>query len=395
MRTHLKHNGGYLILTAIIIGALLTTIVGGLLWYVVLRDRESLTEHSVHQATFIADAGLQEYAWRLLNTSTTPTSAQAFDVFVADETQTYGTAHVVATPVLSCESVAAIVATSTGRSADSETITHNVVAYFTHPTVAGYATVTSDAAPEEIFAADMDILKSIAQTSGKYFHLGTTSEETNGTRLIFNEDGTVQVYEIIDADSPQIATFVDGSTGGAQASDYTRITEELPAGTYTLPEDCGLIFVEGRVWIEGTVSRHITLAASGGAAHDADVVITGNITQTTHDGSAGITVIADRNVLVANNAPARLSLEGVFVAERGTIGQSSYVCGSGGAKETLGVYGTLASYNPLRLSWNTECPEGNGYPEITTAPQYALAKNPPVFTPQIADGWVMAGWNEQ
>ncbi|RTL01735.1 MAG: hypothetical protein EKK59_02690, partial [Neisseriaceae bacterium] len=108
-------------------------------------------------------------------------------------------------------------------------------------------------------SANFSSLKSTAQTYGKYFATnGSATANGPGYHLIFNSNGTFTVKKVTAVYTNLSSVSVSDSSAGEQ-SDYTRIKTESLVGTYTIPSDCGLIFVEDNVWVEGTITRKVTL----------------------------------------------------------------------------------------------------------------------------------------
>lgn len=84
---------------------------------------------------------------------------------------------------------------------------------------------------------------------------------------------------------------IGGSSG--YTDDYTLINNENLYQTYTIPAGCGLIFVEDNTWIEGVISGKVTVVAAGviDSSFKPDIVLRGNITYVSTDGTNGLTVI--------------------------------------------------------------------------------------------------------
>ncbi|HUX80891.1 MAG TPA: hypothetical protein VMV38_01045 [Candidatus Paceibacterota bacterium] len=250
-------------------------------------------------------------------------------------------------------------------------------------------------------------LKTIAQTSGIYFpRISTTQKPYLGYHFIFNGDGTVTVKKVTAVSTQLFSLPVDGSTGYSYtARDYSLITNESTLGTYTIPANCGVIFVEDNAWIEGSISGKVTLIAANVANQGVSpsIVLPNNITYTALDGSAGLTAIASRNVLIGPNTPQDLTLDGIFVAQSGAFGRNLYDCSAPSYqyRGKLTILGTIVSMLRQNNYWIGTCDSGqgswSGYPDSlwTFVSDRQNAINPPPFTPTTSTQWQFINWQQK
>jgi hypothetical protein len=255
-------------------------------------------------------------------------------------------------------------------------------------------------------AADFSSLKTTANTSGKYYTYGTKSSPQNGIHIIFNANGTFTVKNVKTVSSPAVYAFVDGTTfGGSSSVDYSLINTETTVGTYSLPATCGLIFVENRAWIEGTITSKVTVVAAdlSSGSGSADIIIPGNITYSAYDGSVGLTAIAQDDVLIGPNSPSTMTLNGVFIAESGAFGRNLYNCpgtyegGNGSTRlNSLTILGTTVSNKRTGTKWLNGCNNGQdaGYQNRTDSYDRTLASSPPPFTPVVSTDYELLDWHE-
>ena len=248
-------------------------------------------------------------------------------------------------------------------------------------------------------------LKTIAQTSGLYFpRVSTTQKPYLGYHLIFNGNGTVTVKKVTAVSTNISSVPVDGSTGFSfYAKDYSLITSESVLGTYPIPANCGVIFIEDNAWIEGSVSSKVTLIAANVTTQGVypNIVLPNNLTYTAFDGSAGLTAIASHNILIGPNTPQDLTLDGIFVAQSGAFGRNLYDCNASSAYQyrgTLSMLGTIVSRLRQNNYWIGVCSGGqgtwSGYPDSKWNFVFDRqnSTNPPPFTPTTSTQWQFIDW---
>lgn len=250
-------------------------------------------------------------------------------------------------------------------------------------------------------ASNFSSLKSIAQSEGLYFPTVSTSKSSHlGYHLVFNGDGTVTVYTVT-AVSKQVRAYpADGVYG--YNKDYGVIETESLLGTYTIPTNCGLIFVEDNAWIEGAISGKVTVVAANTTTPGVypNIELTGNITYNAFDGTVGLTAIASHSVLISPVAPSDLTLDGIFVAQSGAFGVNMYPCSSYGNKSTLNMLGTVVSSMRPTTYWmysggGSGCSGYSGYPNGTSTFDRQNSTNPPPFTPVTSTQWQFVDWKQE
>jgi len=260
-------------------------------------------------------------------------------------------------------------------------------------------------------AANFSALKSTAQSSGIYlprYSSGNSGSSAyhKGYHLIFNANGTVTVKRVTSIDSIDAYPLVaaDGDT------DYSLINNETSYATYALPSDCSLLFVEDNTWVEGVIPAKVTLVVANvtdsGVAPDA--FLKNDIAYTATDGSAGLTLIAERNILITPDAPQNLNLRGVFVAQGGAFGRNLFwrldnhgnYLGCNSSYEprgTLTLVGTTVSNKRTGTQWKDGCDDGENAGYLTRIDSFdrTLANDPPPFTPAISTDYSFVDWRQQ
>lgn len=259
--------------------------------------------------------------------------------------------------------------------------------------------------PQVDFAAissGFSSLKTIGSTSGLYFpRISTVSKPYLGYHLLFNSGGTVTVKKVTAVNTTLTSLPVSGS-GSSFVKDYALITNETTLGTYTIPTNCGVIFVEDNAWIEGSVSTKVTVVAANVTSPGIypNIVLPNNLTYTAFDGSAGLTAIASHDVLIGPNTPQDLTLDGIFVAQSGAFGRNLYDCSAPAYqyRGKLFILGTIVSMIRQNNYWLGGCSSGqgnwSGYPDSTWNFVFDRqnSTNPPPFTPITSTQWQFVDW---
>jgi hypothetical protein len=255
-------------------------------------------------------------------------------------------------------------------------------------------------------AANFATLKSRAQNNGGlYFAPAAGTLTQRGYHLIFNGNNTVTVRRV--TSTTAIPSYSDQS---GWVTEYGIIATETNVGTYTIPASCSLIYVEDRVWVEGTVSGKVTLVAADvvNTNNYPDAYLVNNISYATNDGTSGFTLIAEGSVRIPLNSPDTMSVRGIFVAQTGHYGRdfytndgsypsnqrvgntwSSYV-----AQTSLTTKGTVVSNGRTGTSWSCGGSFCSGYQIRTDAYDALQAVAPPPFTPSASTDYDFVQWME-
>lgn len=279
-----------------------------------------------------------------------------------------------------------------------------VVGSGSNPTLWRYPVTTINFGDIAVNFAD---LRAKAQTQGGIYY-GPASGGVNnrGYHLIFNSNGTVTIYRVtatsgFNSYSSQYGYQIYES--GNQVKEYSKIGNETLLGTYAIPSGCSLMFFEDRVWVEGTVNGKVTVVAatpSDGSVNP-DIYLNGNIYYGDYDGTDGLTVIAERNVLIPLVVPNVMEIHGIFIAQSGHYGRdyfwtsgtyrvpsqyASYV-----ARSQLTTVGTVVSNGRTGTSWT----DGTGFANRYDYYDQPLAFSPPPFTPFASADYRFTLWREQ
>ena len=253
-------------------------------------------------------------------------------------------------------------------------------------------------------AANFSPLKSIAQTQGLYFpriSSGTGGVSYHeGYHFTFNGDGTVTVQKVT---STYVLQSVPISNPNNWTADYTLIRKQTLLGTYTIPTNCALIYISDNVWVDGIVSRKVTLVSADtvDTGVKTDAALKGNITY--KSSAAGFTLIAQGDVLIAPDSPNDMTVSGMFIAQSGAFGRNLYSCDypSYDIKNSLTIIGSVVSNKRVGTGWGyylSRCGGGkqfSGYTHRVSSSDRSQYANPPPFTPTISSEYQFISWRQK
>ena len=253
-------------------------------------------------------------------------------------------------------------------------------------------------------SVDLDEMKTLAQADGLYFAQLSGATPRRGYHLIFNGDGTVDVWGVNDSD--RIWSYSSEDASWSQR--YEVIDDESFIGTYTVPTDCSLLFVEDRVWIEGVIQGKVTVASADriNPTYDTDVMINDSITYSTYDGSDGLTLLAQGNLTIPLLSPDDMELNGIFVAQTGSFGRNHYITTDGPhdvpsaydsyvTRNSLTINGTIVSDGRVGTKWSCGGTYCSGYNTRVNSYDVNLADDPPPLTPAVSDDYEFIIWREE
>jgi len=250
----------------------------------------------------------------------------------------------------------------------------------------------------EGITADLDKIKNLSQTKGKYYPPSTDiDDEGKGYHVIFNSDGTFDIKIITELEE---VDCYSAENGWNEVCKEKIIAEKYLPSPYetddvSLPEGCGLIFVEDNLWVEGTVKGRKTIASADLiGSDDTTTILNWNLDYTTLDGSDSLAVITEKNILIPLNSPNEMILRGVFVAQKGLFGRRHYQTGTY-KRDLLTIYGTIVSNGRVGTKW-TYYHGGwaSGYNERENYFDEKLARDPPPLLPYVSKELELISWEE-
>lgn len=277
----------------------------------------------------------------------------------------------------------------------------------------GFALWQSSAASIDFagIATSLANLKTYATSNGGLaFAAASGSVNNRGYHFVFKADGTVDVYRV----SATYSVPSYNTQTGWTLTEYSIMRTKTLLGNYTIPSSCRLIFVDDRVWVEGVVKDKVTLVAAtpSDTGTTPDVYLPNNITYVNNDGTSGLTVISEGNILIPLNSPDTMEIHGIFSAHSGRYGRNFYINDNtnygqysvGYATSTWNSYvtrtqlktqGTVVSSGRTGTSWTSGSVTNSGYLSRIDAYDQLQATDPPPFTPSASTDYSYVLWREQ
>lgn len=227
--------------------------------------------------------------------------------------------------------------------------------------------------------ANLNLMKSEAQAAGtdacssSACYFDTTG---SGRSIVLNADGTFRIITV---------QSYNGSTNAI--SSYSGSWK-----TFSIPDD-GVIFVEGNVWLEGTLSgkRLTIVAANLKSSNQSSVFIRHDVTYGTYDGSTILGVIGQQDVEIIKDSEDDLRIDGAYLAQNGRVGRADY--GKTDIKDTITVYGAIASNKRYGFAWSDSLGHSWGYLNRNLYYDSSLLYYPPPYFP-TGDEYLMDLWEE-
>ncbi len=236
-------------------------------------------------------------------------------------------------------------------------------------------------------SVDLSQMKQAAKDYGIYI----PPSNKKGYHAIFRNDGTLDVYKIT-----RLNWVWGYSTENGWRRSYEIIRTESLYNSYVIPSGCGLIFVEDDLWVEGEVKGKVTIASANliDTNVDTDVWLEGNITYTAFDGSDGLLVLGENNVLIPLNSPDVMELRGIYMAQKGHFGRNYYDTGTY-KRERLEITGSIVSNGRVGTKWSCGGVYCSGYENRENSYDRKLMADTPPMTPFSDDEYTFISWEEE
>ncbi len=236
---------------------------------------------------------------------------------------------------------------------------------------------------------DLSQMKTLAESDGLYF-----APSSRGYHIIFNNDSSFDLYQV-----NSVGAVYGYSQEEGYHWDYHVINSESFLGNYNVPSSCGLVFIEDDLWVEGEINGKITVVAADliNPNADPDVILEGNITYSTQDGSDGLLVVAENDMLIPLYSPDEMELRGIFIAQKGHFGRnyySSWWYGSWAKREKLEMNGSVVSSGRVGTKWTSGGTFVSGYENRENTYDRKLMTDPPPLTPYSDDEFKFIKWEE-
>lgn len=232
--------------------------------------------------------------------------------------------------------------------------------------------------------SDLAGMKSSAQSAGIYLPPSNAS----GYSLVFKANGTIDIYKVTSLRSNPVGYDVN-NVAHNEKIDYNLRTLQF---NKAIPAN-GIIYIEDKTWVEGTVNGRAIVAAATlpyNSATAPTIYIPNNIVYAAKDGSSVLGLLAQKDVVVTYNAPTNLEIDAALVAQNGSA-QFFYYYGN--IKNSITVYGATMSFGQWTWTWvdgsnNTI----SGYAHTNSIYDGNLLYGPPPSFPLSASGYQQISW---
>lgn len=249
---------------------------------------------------------------------------------------------------------------------------------------------------------DISTLKTIAEASD----CGGTDchwpQQGLGYHLRFNADGTFDLWRVTKLKRTEWG--YDGERWEREAIDIDR---QSYVGQYTIPGNCGIIFIEDDLWIDGILDGKVTVVAARiNSGQDPRIIINGNLVYESKAGDDVLGLIAENDILIGlTSAEDNLEINGAIMSQTGKI-MRKYYCYSNCSRrvrnssknyilrDSITVYGSIITNKMWTWSWvdgsNTTI---SGYENTETIYDTNLTYNPPPGFPTTGE-YTILQWEE-
>jgi hypothetical protein len=253
-------------------------------------------------------------------------------------------------------------------------------------------------------SVDLAQLKGYATSSGRYF----AASGNYGYKVVFKANGTVDVSKV--TGTTQVWSY---SIENGWVQERSVISTTGAVTNYTIPASCPVVFLEDNAWVEGVVNAKVVLAAAdvSGATIDRSIVLNNNVTYASTTGN-GLTAIAENDVLVGLQVPDVMTINGVFIAQKGKFGRNHYCaaeCDSSHSgseavpaslssyitRSSLTTFGSVVSNGRVGTKWTSGASFISGFAQRYDTYDRGLAQAPPPFTPAISDDYEFVLWSDK
>jgi len=244
---------------------------------------------------------------------------------------------------------------------------------------------------------DLSQMKTLAQGQGKYFPPSTDLDSSGqGDHLTLKNNSKFDISIIT-----SLGRILGYNIEEGWHWDYHVIQSESPYQTdVSLPADCGLIFTEDNLWVEGTIKGRVTVASANliDEFEDTGVVLNDNLIYTNLGGDDSFSLITEKDILISLYSPDDMVVQGVLVSQKGkSFSRNHYACSwypEDCKKNNLTIYGSVVSNRRVGTKWTSGSTWVSGYNQRFDYFDQKLAVNPPPLLPYVSEDLEMISWEE-
>ncbi len=190
--------------------------------------------------------------------------------------------------------------------------------------------------------SDLATMKSLAQSNGIYL----PPSSAQGYSLVFNSDSTVSIYKV----TRLLSNPTGWDTNGVAHNEYIDYRSRTLQFIKSMPAN-GVIYVEDKTWIEGTVKGRATVAAAQlpfNPATAPTIYIPNNILYAAKDGTNVLGLIAQKDIVVTYHAPNNIEIDAALISQNGGAQFFYY---SSNIKNNITIFGTIMTFSQWTWTW--------------------------------------------
>jgi len=231
---------------------------------------------------------------------------------------------------------------------------------------------------------DLGVVKDLTLNQGKGLYLPPSNE--NGYHVIIN-DRQLTVSKVNHINSVRAYNNEQGYFW-----EYSIISSEKDTHHYNLNE-CGLIFIEDQVWLEGDIDGKITMAVGDliTPGLDRGAWLLDSITY--NDDESGFVLMVQDSILIPPQGSDDMDLNGIFIVQNGKFGLNHYSTWNY-KKELLTINGTIVSNGRVGTKWSSGSVWISGFRERRSIYNPDMSFSPPPFLPTLSEEFDFKGWEE-
>lgn len=233
--------------------------------------------------------------------------------------------------------------------------------------------------------------------SGRGIYLPPSSSG-EGYRLVFT-GRNIDVYEITELGQ----VYAYSQDKGWHWEDSIIVNDQFEA-SYAFPDECGAVYVEDDIWIEGVVEGKVTLVSGNliDSNIQSNVWLSGNIEYSGpaggRDGTNGLLIISQNDISIPLNSPDSMEIHGTYIAQAGRFGRNHYSCSlypDDCIKSYIEIIGSVVSNGRVGTQWiNSLGTIISGYEKRETIYDPRQSPDPSPFLPKTSPLFEVIRWKE-
>lgn len=232
--------------------------------------------------------------------------------------------------------------------------------------------------------SNLATMKSSAQSGGIYL----PPSNKQGYSLVFNSNGTVSVYIV----KKLLSNPTGWDTSWNAHNENIDYDERIFQYTSSVPTN-GIIYVEDKTWVEGTVKGRATVVAAQlpyNSSTAPTIYIPNNIVYSAKDGTDVLGLIAQKDIVVTYHAPTNIEIDAALISQNGAAQFFYY---PGNTKNSITIFGAIMTYNQWTWTWVDGSGHNlSGYSNTYSNYDANFLYGPPPSFPLSSAGYQLLSW---